>query len=134
MNDQESSVIMKWYQHLWREMSFERKVMSPGSDKLSLGHLNVCLVGKWIYEERKGKSGNTFLLIGTMLKIYGIIQRGNAEKNTVNNKLKELQHLVSGPIWESPRARVKKFKALKESEEEKVEKEEHLKKSVIREY
>ena len=79
-------------------------------------------MGQWIYEERKGKSENTFLLIVTILKIQGNIQRENVEKNTVNDKLEEHQHLVSGYLWESPRMKVKKFKVLKESEEKKPRK------------
>lgn len=38
-----------------------------------------------------------------MMKIYGIIQRENEEKNTVNNKVEEHQHLMSEYIWESPK-------------------------------
>lgn len=54
-----------------------------------------------------GESGNTLLVMVTMLKIYEIIQRENVEKNTVNNKPEEHQHLVSGYLWESPRMKVK---------------------------
>lgn len=51
------------------------------------------------------------------MKIYGVIQKENVEKNTMNNKLQEHQYLLSGYIWEIPRMNVKKFKVLKESEE-----------------
>lgn len=85
-------------------------------------------MGQWIYEERKGKSENTFLLKVTILKIQGNIQRENVEKNTVNNKLEEHQYLVSGYLWESPRMKVKKMQSADRIRREKAKEGEHLKK------
>lgn len=95
-------------------MNLEGKVMSLGLDMLSLGHLNAYVQQATEYMRKgKGKAGNTLLVILIIMKIHGIIQTENVEKN----KLEEHQHLVSGHIWESPGMKVKKYEVLKGSEE-----------------